>query len=169
MIRGCYPGSFNPMTVAHLAIADAARRHCELDRLDLVLSEVTLGKEGTGAPSARERADALAGLLAQRPWLRVVVTEQRLLVDIADGYDWLVLGADKWTQVADPRWYGDSASARDDAVARLPRIAVAARPGHAVPAHGLLLNLGDDAESYAHVSSTATREGRHEWRAPGAL
>ena len=168
MIRGCYPGSFNPMTVAHLAIADAARRHCELDRLDLVLSEVTLGKEGTGAPSAHERADALAGLLVQRPWLRVVITEARLLADIADGYDWLILGADKWTQVADPRWYGESAEARDDAVARLPRLAVAARPGHEVPAHALLLDLGADAESYAHVSSTAAREGRHEWRAPGA-
>ncbi len=168
MIRGCYPGSFNPMTVAHLAIADAARRHCELDRLDLVLSEVTLGKEGTDAPSARKRADALAGLVVQRPWLRVLITEERLLVDIADGYDWLVLGADKWTQVADPRWYGESAEARDDAVARLPRLAVAARPGHAVPAHALLLDLGADAEWYAHVSSTAARAGRHEWRAPEA-
>lgn len=154
------------MTVAHLAIADAARRHCGLDRLDLVLSEVTLGKEQSGAPTANQRAEALAGLRVDRPWLAVVVTPHRLLVDIADGYDWLVLGADKWTQVADPRWYGDSPEARDDAIARLPRIAVAARPGHDVPDQALLLDLGDDADSYAHISSTAVREGRHEWRAP---
>lgn len=164
MVRGCYPGSFNPMTVAHLAIADAARLLCGLDRLDLVLSEVTLGKEHTGAPTAHDRARALDGLRAERPWLGLVVTPHRLLVDIADGYDWLVLGADKWTQVADSRWYGDSTAARDDAVSRLPRIAVAPRPGHVVPAHALLLDLGD---SYAHVSSTAVRHGRHEWRAPG--
>lgn len=167
MIRGCYPGSFDPLTIAHLAIADAAWRHCRLDRLDLVLSEVTLGKEDTGAPTAPERAQAMAGAIAERPWLEVVVTPHRLLVDIADGYDWLVLGADKWTQVADPRWYGDSPDARDDAVARLPRIAVAARPGHGVPPHATLLDLGDDATLLAEVSSTAVRSGRQDWRAPG--
>ena len=167
MIRGCYPGSFDPLTIAHLAIADAARRHCGLDRLDLVLSQVTLGKEDTGAPTARERAEALAGVIAERPWLEVVVTPHRLLVDIAEGYDWLVLGADKWTQVTDPRWYGDSTAARDDAVARLPRIAFAARPGHGVPPHATLLDLGDDAPLLAEVSSTAVRSGRLEWRAPG--
>ena len=168
MVQGCYPGSFNPMTVAHLAIAEAARRHCHLDRLDLVLSEVTLGKEHAAAPTAQTRADALAGVIADRPWLHVIVTPHRLLVDIAMGYDWLVLGADKWTQVADPHWYGGSESARDNAVARLPRLAIAARPGHDVPAHALLLDLGEAAESYAHISSTAVRGGRQEWRAPGA-
>ena len=168
MTRGCYPGSFDPMTVAHLAIAKAARDQCGLDTLDLVLSEVALGKEDRGAPEADLRAEAIRRLGAGRPWLRVVVTPHRLLVDIAAGYDWLVMGADKWSQVADPRWYGGSDAARDDAVRRLPRLAVAARPGHLVPDHARRLDLGDDAESYAHVSSTAVRDGRHEWRAPGA-
>ena len=167
MIRGCYPGSFDPLTIAHLAIADAAWRDCRLDRLDLVLSVVTLGKEDTGAPTAPERAQAMAGAIAERPWLEVVVTPHRLLVDIADGYDWLVLGADKWTQVVDPRWYGDSPNARDDAVARLPRLAIAARPGHDVPPHATVLDLGENAVLLAEVSSSAVRSGRHDWRAPG--
>ena len=112
-VTGCYPGSFDPMTVAHLAIVDASRRQCGLGRLDLILSEVTLGKEDADAPSAPERAAALARLQERRPWLAVVVTTHRLLVDIAEGYDWLVLGADKWTQVADPAWYGDSLERRE--------------------------------------------------------
>jgi len=37
MAVGCYPGSFNPPTIAHLAVADAARRQAGLDSVDLVL------------------------------------------------------------------------------------------------------------------------------------
>src|SRR6185436_14384082 len=44
--RGAYPGTFNPPTVAHLAVALAARSQCGLDRVELVLSEVPLGKVG---------------------------------------------------------------------------------------------------------------------------
>ena len=35
-MRGVFPGSFDPLTVAHLAIADAAVSYFGLDRLDLV-------------------------------------------------------------------------------------------------------------------------------------
>ena len=49
MIRGVYPGSFDPLTVAHLAIAEAAQRAAHLDRIDLTLSRVALGKEDRGA------------------------------------------------------------------------------------------------------------------------
>jgi murein DD-endopeptidase MepM/ murein hydrolase activator NlpD len=45
MAVGAYPGSFNPLTVAHLAIAEAARAVARLDRIDLTLSNVALGKE----------------------------------------------------------------------------------------------------------------------------
>lgn len=164
---GCYPGSFNPPTVAHLAIAHAAVRQCRLDRLDLVLSRVALGKEhlGTdGGPTADDRARALVALTAGRPWLRVTVTDHRLLADIAEGYDVVVLGADKWSQLVDPHWYGGSTEARDAALARLPEIAVAPRPGHAVPDHSVVLELDDP--TFAEVSSTAVRDGRTDWIAP---
>ncbi len=48
MRRGAYPGSFNPPTVAHLAIADAARRRLGLDRVDLIISRDALGKHPDG-------------------------------------------------------------------------------------------------------------------------
>ncbi|MDQ1449821.1 MAG: hypothetical protein QOC79_2792, partial [Actinomycetota bacterium] len=43
--RGVYPGSFDPPTIAHAAIAAAAVHAAQLDRLDLAISEIALGKD----------------------------------------------------------------------------------------------------------------------------
>jgi hypothetical protein len=163
---GVYPGSFDPPTVAHLAVAEAAVVAGRLDRLDMVVSEVTLGKEDRDAPTAAERVAALRDLAAGRPWLNAAVTPHRLLVDIAAGYDVVVVGADKWAQVVDPAWYGGSAQARDEAVGRLPEVLVAPRPPHPLPPLGppVAAHLSVDP-CHGEVSSTAVRAGRQEWRA----
>ena len=57
--RGVYPGSFNPLTVAHLAIADAAFHTARLERLDLAISRAALGKDDI-ASSRGARLDAIA-------------------------------------------------------------------------------------------------------------
>jgi hypothetical protein len=161
-----FPGSFNPPTVAHLAMAEATVRQCGVDRVDLVLSRVALAKETVTRPTVDERAAVLLEVAANgRPWLGVVVTEHQLLVDIAAGYDVLVLGADKWTQVLDPAFYGGSAAARDDAVARLPRIAVARRGEHDLPSGPGVVPLDVDV---GHISSTAARAGAHDLMLPEA-
>lgn len=152
---GCYPGSFNPPTVAHLAVAEAAVRRAGLVRLDLVLSRVALGKEGVARPTVDERADALRAVAASRPWLGVVVTERRLIAEIAEGYDAVVVGADKWRQVIDPAWYSGDPGARDAAVAALPRVLVAPRAGDRPDGVELL----DVAEDHHAVSATAIRAG----------
>jgi hypothetical protein len=161
---GAYPGSFNPPTRAHLAIAAAAVRAHRLDRIDLVISRRALEKEHVERPLLDHRLAVLRAVVHRRPWLGVVLTEHQLLVDIADGYDVLVLGADKWAQVLDSRYYGSEA-ARDEAVARLPTLAIAPRPPHPAPAEGLL-HLPD---RFAGVSSTSARSGaRHEMLAEAA-
>ena len=104
---GCYPGSFNPPTVAHLAVAEAAVAAAGLVRLDLVLSRVALGKEDLDRPTIDERAAVLREVAGTRPWMGVVITDHRLIVDIARPYDVVVVGADKWRQIKDPAWYGD--------------------------------------------------------------
>ena len=152
---GCYPGSFDPPTIAHLAVAEAAVRQAALVRLDLVLSRVALGKEALDQPSVDERAEVLRAIAADRPWLGVVVTDHRLIADIAAGYDAVVVGADKWRQIIDPRWYGDDPAARDAAVAGLPRVLVAPR-GDDRPDGVELLELDDE---HLHVSSSAVRAG----------
>jgi hypothetical protein len=160
-VRGAYPGTFDPPTVAHLAIAEAARSQCELSSIDLVVNPNPLGKSGM-RPLAT-RVAMLEAVAAARPWLHVVVTDQLHLADIAQGYDVLVLGADKWTQVLDPSFY-ESEAARDDAVARLPKLAVAPRHDFPVP-HGCVVL---DVE-LPDVSSTAARDGRTDLVAPEAL
>ena len=79
-----YPGSFDPLTVAHLAIAEAAWRSCGVEVVELVLSRDPLGKEGREPAPLEERLAAIeAAAEAGRPWLRTGVTDQRHLADIA--------------------------------------------------------------------------------------
>lgn len=164
MIRtGAYPGSFNPPTVAHLAIAAAARDQRRLDRVDLVLSRVALAKEHVELPLLEHRIEVLEAAARRLPWLGVRLTDAQLLADIAEGYDVVIMGADKWGQINDVRWYGDEGE-RDRAVARLPELAVVPRPPHAVPPEHLLSVPGE----LAGVSSTAARGGAVELMVPEA-
>ena len=160
-MRGAYPGTFDPPTIAHLAIAEAARAQCGLDQVDLVVNRDPLGK--THLRPLAARMAMLEAVAESRPWLTVVVTDKLHLADIANGYDVLILGADKWEQVLDVSFY-ESADARDDAVARLPRLAVAPRLEHRVPDECVVLAVALD-----DVSSTAARAGRHDLVLPEAL
>jgi len=161
-ICGVYPGSFDPPTIAHVAIAEAAVRAGALTRLDLAISRVALGKDAAAQAPVESRRALVERLSAARPWLRVVVTESRLVTDIAEGYDVVVMGADKWAQVRDPDWYDGSEAARDAAVARLARVLVAPRPGFPVVGAEVL----DLPEHLAAVSSSAARGGAHHLIAP---
>ena len=152
---GCYPGSFDPPTIAHLAVAEAALRQAGLTRVDLVVSRRTLGKDHLDEATVARRVAALEAVAATRPWLGVRVAEGGLVAEIAEGYDAVVMGADKWAQVVDPAWYGGSAAARDAAVGRLPRVLVAPRAGER-PAGVELL---DQPDHLADVSATAVRDG----------
>jgi hypothetical protein len=159
-IRACYPGTFNPPTIAHIAVADAALRQLEIDEVVFVLTERTLGKNNAQLPPAHQRASELRSLSNKR--FDAVVTDRSLLVEIARGYDWLIMGADKWEQINEVHWYGDSAEQRDAAIDALPLVAVVPRPPFEVPNHLVRLEI---AEHFAQVSSTAVRSGRHDWHA----
>jgi hypothetical protein len=160
--RGAYPGTFDPPTIAHLAIAEAALAQCRLDRVDLILNRDPLGKAGA-TRSLEARLAMIEAVAASRPWLHVAVTDQRHLADIADGYDVLVLGADKWVQVLDAAFYASDAD-RDAAVRRLPALAVAPRQGLPLPEGAVML-----AVDMPEVSSTAARDGRDDLVVPEAL
>lgn len=163
--RGAYPGSFNPLTTAHLAIADAARAQHRLQRIDLVVSRSALAKEDVLHPRFEHRIEVLREAAAGIDWLAVTVTEQQLLADIASGYDLLIVGADKWWQIQDPIWYGGDERQRDLAMADLPAVAIAPRDGlETAPEHTLTVSgrlIGD-------VSSTAARAGNLDLMVPAA-
>jgi hypothetical protein len=136
---GAYPGSFDPPTVAHLAVAEAAWRQGGLAEVHLVVSRQPLGK-GPTVPSLQDRVAVLEEIAGTRPWLAVRVTDRRLIADVAEGYDAVVMGVDKWLQVIDEAWYEGSVVARDAAVASLPRVMLAhrhlARPGAGLASGG---------------------------------
>jgi len=160
---GAYPGSFDPPTRAHIQIALAARRHHDLERVDLVVSTVALGKSDALVPRLEDRLDVLRATVADIDGLSVRVTEAQMIVDIAEGYDVVVMGADKWAQVNDVAWY-DNEAARDSALSRLPTVALAPRPPHAIPPQNAL----PLPEELLEISSSAVRSGRVEWMTDAA-
>lgn len=156
-----FPGTFDPLTVGHLAVAEAARTELEVDVVELVISDDPIDKSAS-VPVA-ERISAIERHRPGRPWLRARRTPHRLLADIAEGYDVLVIGADKWHQLHDTTYYGSEA-ARDEALARLPRLAVAPREGIALP-DDPAVHVLDTPPDVRPVSSTAVRAGRADWQA----
>jgi len=156
---GVYPGSFNPPTTAHLAIAEAARDQHGLDRVVLSVSRSALAKEDVDHPRFDHRIQVIEDSVAEADWLSVRVTDRQLLADVAEGFDVLIVGADKWWQIQDPAWYGDDLTARDAAMNRLPTLAIVARDGLDIPEANRLDVPGDRTED---VSSTRARDGAIE-------
>ena len=128
----------------------------------MVISRDPLVKEAGAQAPVDQRLGAIRAASSSRPWLLAEETEHQLLVDIAQGYDFLIVGGDKAAQLLDPRFYGGSESERDLALSRLPALVVAPRPGGFVPDDAIVLEL---PEWVAGVSSSAVRSGRVEWKA----
>ena len=157
MAVAAYPGTFDPLTIAHLAVAEAAWRACELERVDLVLSRDPIGK--SSPTPLEERIAALEPVCTDRPWLGVAVTDARLIADVCQGYDVVIMGADKWAQVLDPSFHADEDTWRSS-LARLPLVAVARRGDLEIAGDVIVLDV-----DLPEVSSTAVRHGRDDWRA----
>lgn len=156
MTRVCYPGSFDPPTIAHLTIADRAREVVDATEVVWVVSRVALAKEHVRVPTLDERLEVLHAIADDHDWLSVDVTEAQLLADAAAGYDAIIMGADKWHQIHELGFYTDE-TARDAAIASLPRPLIVPRGDLAVPTEHRL-DVGDTH----HISSTAAREGRRD-------
>lgn len=161
--RAVYPGSFDPPTVAHLAVVETVRELDGVRGVDLTVSRRAIAKEHVTRPVLEHRLEVLVASVAHLDEVRVVVTDERLIVDIASGYRVVVMGADKWRQVNDPVFYDDEAH-RDAALAALPDVVVAARGCDPVPDH-LRLPLPVDVDL---VSSTRARGGDVHLMAPAA-
>jgi len=77
---GILPGSFNPLTVAHLALAEAALRN--VDEVVFVLPQVFPHKPYSGA-SFDQRLSMLQSAVSHNPRLSVAASQGGLFVDIA--------------------------------------------------------------------------------------
>ena len=140
-----------------MEIAERARDLHGLHEVHLTVSRVALDKPDPDGPSFEERIGIIEADAAHHPWLLVAVTDAQLIVDISFGYDVVIMGADKWEQVNDVRYY-------TDAVRRLPTVVVAERDGSVAPAEHAL----DLPAHLRQVSSTAARAGDRSQMAPEA-
>ncbi|HLZ07351.1 MAG TPA: hypothetical protein VKT80_02105 [Chloroflexota bacterium] len=114
------PGSFNPPTVAHLALARSVLDSALVDRVDFVLATRTINKERLEGLSLDDRLLLLLGLIEGEPDLGLVVVNRGLYVDQAEAVraavpalDQLsfIVGFDKIVQIFDPRYYVDREAA----------------------------------------------------------
>jgi nicotinamide-nucleotide adenylyltransferase len=134
---GILPGSFDPLTTAHVALAAAALRRGPLDSLCYLLSVHTVDKVDRDHAALADRALVLLRHVARRPRQGVAVANRGLYVEEAEALLpllppgaalWFVVGFDKIVQVLDRRYYAEP----DTALARLFALAgflVAPRAG----------------------------------------
>ena len=132
-------------------------------RLDLVVSRDALGKGTASTPTLADRIAVLEQVAAGRTGLGVRVTDARLIADVVDGYDVVVMGADKWAQVVDPAWYGSMPRGTP----RWPgcRRCTSSRGPATRPSGVTLLEVDGDV---AEVSSTLARAGQLHLMVPEA-
>jgi nicotinate-nucleotide adenylyltransferase len=159
---GVLPGAFNPVTVAHLALARAAA--ARVDQVLLVLPRAFPHKKYSG-PGLRERADMLLELAADSGFFSVACTEGGLFIEIARecrvAYEGIsrvsiLCGRDAAERIVG--WdYGDPG-----AIGRMIEefgLLVAARRGEYTPPASLIRSIGclELEGDFDHVSATEIR------------
>jgi nicotinamide-nucleotide adenylyltransferase len=149
------PGSFDPLTVGHAALAEAARNHADV--VLFVYSVRTLPKEASGPAGLLDepaRLQALRAHVGDRADRAIGVSSHGLLADQAQAARRrfprarlsVLVGSDKVVQLFDPRWYHD----RDEALDRL----------FAVTAVRYAVRAGDEGR----VEAILARSENARWR-----
>ena len=134
---GLFGGSFNPAHEGHVAVADAARSACALDRVVWLVSPGSPLKAADGYLPLDERAGRAEAVTAGRAWLTVSTVEAALgtrytadtlarLVALSRARLVWIMGADSLASFH--RWRDWSGIA-----ARVP-VLVVSRPGQAMAA-----------------------------------
>jgi nicotinic acid mononucleotide adenylyltransferase len=176
---GLLAGSFDPITVAHAATAEAALEHTEL--VLLIYSVRTLPKEGEPVPPMLSELERLAWLerfRASRERMGIGLASHGLLADhvvaaaerFPEAELFVVMGSDKLVQVLDPAWYEDQRAALGAMFDRA-RILYAVRAGDEAAVAQALATLDRLSRSRIEtltvgpeVASVSSRDVRERWR-----
>src|SRR5690242_15413697 len=87
---GVLAGSYNPLTLAHLALAAAARAHSGLDLVVWTMAAVTVDKERVERATVADRLAQLEALADAWPGSAVARTDHGLYVDQARAFRTLI-------------------------------------------------------------------------------
>jgi nicotinic acid mononucleotide adenylyltransferase len=117
---GLLAGSFNPLTTAHVALAEAARSAAHLEALAWTCATVTVDKERVTHATLADRLAQLLAYTEHLPGNALVMVNRGLYVDqarlvralAAVGAEIeIVVGFDKVVQILDPHYYTDRETA----------------------------------------------------------
>ncbi len=156
---GLFPGSFNPLTLAHLALADSARTVARLDLVVWAMASVTIDKERVERASLPDRLAQLAPHVRSQPGYALALLNHGLYVDEAratrellapDVELFILTGYDKIVQIFDPRYYDDRTAALDELFS-LASVLVAPRAGAGEDALRELLAAPENRSYARHV------------------
>lgn len=174
---GVFAGSFNPLTRAHVALGNAARRAANLDALIWTCAAASVDKEQVERAALVDRLAQMRAFVAGRRGDALALLNRGLYVDEArtirallapSAELTLIVGYDKIVQIFDPKYYADRDAALR-ALFSLARLLVAPREGAGAEALAALLappenrmfakhvSYLDVPAGYAHDSSTEAR------------
>src|SRR5690242_6490719 len=174
---GVFAGSFNPLTRAHVALANAARRAAGLDAVIWACAAASVDKEQVERAALVDRLAQMRAFVAGRRRETLALLNRGLYVDEArtlrallapSAELTLIVGFDKIVQIFDPKYYADRNAALH-ALFSLAQLLVAPREGEGAEALAALLaqpenhpfarhvRYLDVPAGYAHDSSTEAR------------
>jgi len=164
-----FPGAFNPPTLAHLALARAARG-LGFDLVAFALATRTIDKEDSGGLALDERLRLLRAIAEAEPGLGALVQNRGLYADqaLAIRAAWpeleelaFVVGMDKVAQIFDRRYYEDFAGSLAS-LFRHARLIVAARG--TLDRAALEAMLAGEPEASRHAARIDWLELDPRWR-----
>ncbi len=156
----CLSASFNPITLAHLALVRAAATLVPPGEVLLLLSLANVDKEMTGL-SLERRAEILLAVAARRPAFSVALASHGRFVEKlaairacypAAASPVFLLGADTLIRLFDPRYYTDRAAALERLFAG-SRVIAATRAPHGPEALAAFLARPDVAPYAARIAA----------------
>ena len=175
---GILCGSFNPLTLAHVVLAQHACRAFHLDQLLYTVAKVTVDKERVTGMGLEDRLLLLLLHVEQQQHLGVALVNRGLYFEQAQAFQSLfdtrvglffIVGMDKLVQILDAHYYQDREAALEQLFA-LTSLVVANRGDMAQQAFDALLQRPDNQpyrdaihflplpESVTDLSSTTIRK-----------
>src|SRR5690348_3214322 len=156
---GVFAGSFNPLTRAHVALANAARRAAGLDALLWACAAASVDKERVERAALVDRLAQMCAFVAGRRREALALLNRGLYVDEArtlrallapSAELTLIVGYDKIVQIFDPKYYADRDTALR-ALFSLAHLLVAPREGEGASALAALLAQRENRPFARHV------------------
>lgn len=173
---GIFSGSFNPLTVAHIEMIEAAQRKYDLDEILLILARANVDK-GVFGLSLADRLLMLKEYTANRKDFSVAACSHGKFIEKIealkpayppDTHFSFIVGYDTFVRLFDPKYYTDLHNALE-ALFDQCRFIVANRQGYDAEAVGQVMNTPDYCryvgcvdlielpDFYAEISSTEIR------------